>query len=214
MKPIIGRAAFIGAFGLLILCCACWGQKDENSPVKGEKKLELLTKPVEELNAEDMSKLIAVIETDFGTIKFAFYPKFAPNTCRNFIKLARQGFYDGLLFHRVISGFMIQGGCPKGNGTGGPGWNIDAEFSDLAHVKGAVSMARRPDDINSAGSQFFIVLRPQRGLDGDYTIFGHVIEGMDVVDKIGEVPTTGRPNDKPLNDVVMKKVYIELEKKQ
>ena len=177
----------------------------------GKMDPALLNKPVEQLTADDMSKMVAVIETNMGTIKFKFYPKEAPNTCRNFIKLARSNFYNNLIFNRVIKGFMIQGGDPAGNGSGGPGWTVNAEFSSLPHVKGTVSMARTPDP-NSAGSQFFICLGPQDFLNGQYTVFGQVIKGQDVVDKIGNTPTTGSngfPPDRPLNNVVMTKVYIE-----
>jgi len=166
----------------------------------------ILEKKAEDLTVADMQKLQAVIETNQGTIKFKFFPEQAPNHCRNFIKLAQQGFYNGLIFHRVIAGFMIQGGDPQGNGSGGPGWHINAEFSNLPHLKGTVSMARTPDP-NSAGSQFFICLAPQPRLDGQYTVFGQVSEGQEVVDKIGATRTG--PGDRPLEPQVMKKVYIE-----
>jgi peptidyl-prolyl cis-trans isomerase B (cyclophilin B) len=165
-----------------------------------------LTKPADQLTPEEMEKLQAVIETNQGTIKFKFFPKQAPNHCRNFIKLAQTGFYNGLIFHRVIPGFMIQGGDPNGNGSGGPGWTVNAEFSDLPHLKGTVSMARRADP-NSAGSQFFICLEPRPDLNGKYTVFGQVSEGQDAVDKIGATQTGAQ--DRPLEPQVMKKVYIE-----
>lgn len=140
-------------------------------------------------------KPIAVIVTDKGTIKFEFFEKDAPNTVKNFIKLAEKGFYNGLTFHRVEPGFVIQGGDPNGNGTGGPGYTIKAEFNKRPHLDGTVAMARaaHPD---SAGSQFYICLGPQPFLDGKYTVFGQVIEGLDVVHKI------------QVGDV-MRKVYIE-----
>jgi peptidyl-prolyl cis-trans isomerase B (cyclophilin B) len=219
---IMKGLAFFGAFAILLSGHACKGEKAEpakaepakTEPSKGVTKVDkaLLEKPAGDLTAQDMSKMIAVIETNHGTIKFRFFPDQAPGHCRNFIKLARQGFYDNLIFHRVIKGFMIQGGCPKGDGTGGPGWNVRAEFNENPHLKGTVSMARARDP-NSAGSQFFICLAPQPSLDGQYTVFGQVAEGQEVVDAIGSLPTTGprgRPADKPLKDAVMKKVYIEL----
>ncbi len=140
-------------------------------------------------------KPIAVIVTDRGVIKFEFFEKDAPNTVENFIKLTEKGFYNGLTFHRVEPGFVIQGGDPNGNGTGGPGYTIKAEFNKRPHLDGTVAMARaaHPD---SAGSQFYICLAPQPFLDGKYTVFGQVIEGLDVVHKI------------QVGDV-MKKVYIE-----
>ena len=145
-------------------------------------------------------------------IKIELYPEIAPITCENFEKLVKSGFYDGLTFHRVISGFMIQGGCPLGTGTGGPGWNIKGEFSsngvpnDLKHTRGVISMARSMMP-NSAGSQFFIMHQDAPHLDGQYASFGKVIEGMDVVDEIAGVSTDY--HDKPLEPQIMKKVTIE-----
>jgi peptidylprolyl isomerase/peptidyl-prolyl cis-trans isomerase B (cyclophilin B) len=118
-----------------------------------------------------------------GEIKFDFFPEDAPKTVENFVTLARKGFYDGLTFHRVEPGFVVQGGDPQGNGMGGPGYKIKAEFNKQKHVRGAVAMARS-NDPDSAGSQFYIVLAPANFLDGKYTVFGMVTSGMDVVDKI------------------------------
>jgi peptidyl-prolyl cis-trans isomerase B (cyclophilin B) len=150
---------------------------------------------------------------DYGDIAIELYPEKAPNTVRNFVHLARQGFYDGLTFHRVIEGFMIQGGDPQGIGTGGPGYAIKGEFAsngfkknDLKHVRGAVSMARSMYK-DSAGSQFFIVQEDQPGLDGDYAAFGQVTGGMDVVDAIAGVKTDG--SDKPRTPVVIEKVTVD-----
>lgn len=123
---------------------------------------------------------VAVITTNKGVIKFKFYKKDAPNTCANFIKLANKKFYDGLTFHRYEPGFVIQGGDPNGNGSGGPGYSIKAEFNSNKHVTGTVAMARAQDP-DSAGSQFYICLAPAPFLDNQYTVFGQVIEGMDVV---------------------------------
>lgn len=154
-----------------------------------------------------------VIEMANGKkIKLELYPDIAPVSCENFEKLVKSGFYDGLTFHRVISGFMIQGGCPNGTGTGGPGWHIKGEFAangvknDLKHTRGVLSMARSsaPD---SAGSQFFIMHEDAPYLDGQYAAFGKVIEGIEVVDEIAGVSTDY--NDKPLEAQVMKKVTIE-----
>ena len=145
-------------------------------------------------------------------IKAELYPDIAPITVENFVKLVKEGFYDGLTFHRIISGFMIQGGCPNGNGTGGPGHTIKGEFSmngvknDLKHTPGVLSMARSmaPD---SAGSQFFIMHKTSLHLDGQYAAFGQVIEGMDVVNKLAEVATDY--SDAPLEKQVMKSVTVE-----
>lgn len=154
-----------------------------------------------------------VIEMENGKkIKLELYPEIAPISCENFEKLVKEGFYDGLTFHRIISGFMIQGGCPNGTGTGGPGWHIKGEFAangvknDLKHTRGVLSMARAqaPD---SAGSQFFIMHEDAPYLDGQYAAFGKVVEGMDVVDEIAAVSTNYA--DMPLTPQVMKKVTIE-----
>lgn len=155
----------------------------------------------------------ATIETNFGKISFKLLPDLAPETVRNFEKLAKDGFYDGTLFHRVIPGFMIQGGDPntktdnKGSwGMGGPGYNIKAEFSSRSHLRGIVSMARAQDP-DSAGSQFFIVTTDSTFLDRQYTVFGEVTEGMDVADKI--VNQERDSNDCPLQKVPMNQVTVE-----
>ena len=154
-----------------------------------------------------------IIETNLGTIAFKLLPDLAPETVRNFEKLARDGFYNGTLFHRVIPGFMIQGGDPNtksGNkstwGTGGPGHTIKAEFSSRSHHRGIVSMARAQDP-NSAGSQFFIVTTDSTFLDRQYTVFGEVIEGMDIADKI--VNLQRDRNDCPLEEAKMLHVKVE-----
>ena len=125
----------------------------------------------------------AVIELEAGKIIIELYPKEAPGTVENFVKLAKQGYYNGLRFHRVVPGFVVQGGDPKGDGTGGPGYTIKDEFNARPHLAGTIAMARTPAP-NSAGSQFYICLGPQPALDGKYTVFGQVLEGMDVVMKI------------------------------
>ena len=160
-----------------------------------------------------MSNPIVTIEMeDGGIIRAELYPEIAPNTVRNFISLVKKGFYDGVIFHRVIPGFMIQGGDPLGRGTGGPGYCIKGEFSangfknDLKHSAGVLSMARTMAP-NSAGSQFFIMHEDAPHLDGNYAAFGKVVEGMDVVDEIAECATDY--NDKPTTPQVMKKVTIE-----
>ena len=155
----------------------------------------------------------AVIETKYGDIVLEFFPDKAPNHVDNFLKLARQGFYDGTTFHRVVPGFVIQGGCPNTKpgatgrpGTGGPGYTIDAEFNDVPHVRGTLSMARAADP-NSAGSQFFIVVSDARFLDGQYTAFGRVVSGMDVVDTIVNLPRDAQ--DMPKERVEMKVRVLE-----
>ena len=149
---------------------------------------------------------------DGGKMVAELYPEVAPNTVNNFISLVKSGFYNGLIFHRVIPGFMIQGGCPQGTGTGGPGYSIKGEFSangvpnDLKHSRGVLSMARamHPD---SAGSQFFIMVEPAPHLDGQYSAFGKVIEGLDVADAI--VSADRNRMDKPYQDQRMKTVTVE-----
>jgi peptidyl-prolyl cis-trans isomerase B (cyclophilin B) len=155
---------------------------------------------------ETKSTRTVVIETNMGSIKAELYESKAPATVSNFISLAKSGFYDGLTFHRVIKGFVIQGGDPNGDGTGGSAKTIPLEVNkNLTHVDGALGMARSADP-NSASSQFYICDGPQHGLDGNYAVFGKVIEGMDVVRKIASVQTDA--NDKPVKPVVIKSVKV------
>jgi peptidyl-prolyl cis-trans isomerase B (cyclophilin B) len=159
----------------------------------------------------------SIILEDGGVIRFELYPKSAPISVSNFVSLAQEGFYDGLNFHRILKGMMIQGGCPEGTGGGGPGYTIKGEFSDngvdntLSHVRGAISMARRPD-YDSAGSQFFIVHQDSsRSWDGQYAVFGMVVDGFDVVDRLADTPNSGpngavAPEDRP----VMKTITIDI----
>jgi len=150
---------------------------------------------------------------DGGVIKAELYPEIAPITVENFVKLAGSGFYNGLTFHRVIPGFMIQGGCPNGTGTGGPGYTIKGEFAangvenNLKHERGVLSMARAMDP-NSAGSQFFIMHETSPHLDGQYAAFGKVIEGMDVVDKIADTRTDY--SDKPIEPQIIEIMTVQL----
>ncbi|WP_407074355.1 peptidylprolyl isomerase [Paenibacillus lacisoli] len=174
------------------------------------------TKPVpkEVTSAKgDHPNPVVTIEMDSGkTIKLELYPDIAPNTVNNFISLVNKGFYDGTIFHRVIPGFMIQGGDPKGDGTGGPDYSIPGDFSqngfenNLKHTRGVLSMARSADP-NSAGSQFFIMVADAPSLDGSYAAFGKVTEGMDTVDEIVNLPRN--ENDRPNTPPVMKKVTVD-----
>jgi len=160
-----------------------------------------------------MEKPIVTIEMDNGdVIRAELYPDTAPNTVKNFISLINKGYYDGLIFHRVIPGFMIQGGCPQGTGTGNPGYSIKGEFSgngfanDLQHSRGVLSMARsRMAD--SAGSQFFIMADDSSHLDGQYAAFGKVVEGMEAVDKI--VSTKRNSQDRPLEEQRIKSISVD-----
>lgn len=160
-----------------------------------------------------MANPIVTITMENGdTMKAELYPDIAPNTVNNFISLVKSGYYDGLIFHRVIKGFMIQGGCPEGTGMGGPGYSIKGEFSsngfdnNLKHTPGVLSMARSmmPD---SAGSQFFIMHKTSPHLDGEYAAFGKVTEGLEIVDKIANVPTSY--GDRPLEDQRIKSITVD-----
>ena len=159
-----------------------------------------------------MNPIVTFEMKDGGIIKAELYPEIAPNTVNNFISLVKKGFYDGKIFHRVIPGFMIQGGCPEGTGMGGPGYHIAGEFSmagfknDLKHTPVVLSMAIAMHP-HSAGSQFFIMHETSPHLDGQYAAFGKVIEGMDVVNRIAETKTNRQ--DKPLEDQVMVKVTVD-----
>ena len=156
--------------------------------------------------------MVTITMENGGVIKLELYPEIAPITVANFEKLVKDGFYDGLIFHRVIRGFMIQGGCPQGTGTGGPGWQIKGEFArngvknDLKHTRGVISMARSMSP-NSAGSQFFIMHEDAPHLDGSYAAFGKVVEGMDVVDAIASVKTNFQ--DRPKVEQKIKSITID-----
>ena len=162
--------------------------------------------------AEKKNPVITIEMTNGDIIKAELYPDVAPNTVNNFLSLVNKGFYNGLIFHRVIKGFMIQGGCPDGNGMGGPGYCIKGEFShngfqnDLAHTEGVLSMARAMNP-NSAGSQFFIMHKDAPYLNGEYAAFGQVIDGMDIVNKIAEVRTDY--SDRPMKEQKIKSITAE-----
>ena len=177
--------------------------------VSAEMKSKKFTK--EEI--KKMADTTAVLETKFGNIELKFFPDVAPNHVNNFIELAKKGFYDGTTFHRVIPGFMIQGGDPNSkspdkstHGMGGPGYTVKAEFSDKPHKRGILSMARSADP-NSAGSQFFICVADAPFLNKQYTVFGEVVKGMDAVDKIVSQPRD--PRDNPNERIEMKVKVIE-----
>lgn len=183
-------------------------------PVFANAEIKKTTFTQEEI--KKMSETKAIIETKFGNIELKFFPDVAPNHVKNFIELAKKGFYDGTTFHRVIPGFMIQGGDPNSknpdrtmHGMGGPGYTIKAEFNKKSHKRGILSMARAADP-NSAGSQFFICVADAPFLDGQYTVFGEVTSGMDVADKIVSQPRDRRDN--PLERIEMKIKIIEKQK--
>lgn len=189
---------------VVALLAACGNEKsseDEDQSSNVDYASQVTENPIVTITMENDEKIIVELE-----------PKVAPNTVANFIALVKDGFYDGLIFHRVIPGFMVQGGDPDGTGMGGPDYSIKGEFSSngfentLAHERGVLSMARSKDP-DSAGSQFFIMVEEATHLDGDYAAFGKVIEGMDVVDKVVAVERDG--SDKPLEEQKMKTVEVD-----
>ena len=198
---------------LTLLCCAL-GLAFVAAPVRSEEKKE----ETKDAAATSQTKEVAVFKTSEGEMVAEFWSDVAPNTVENFKKLAKSGFYDGTAFHRIIKGFMAQGGDPltkdpaKENmwGTGDPGYKIKAEFSQKKHERGVLSMARSADP-DSAGSQFFICFGPRSSLDGQYTTFGKIIKGDDVLDKLANVPVTqsaSGENSKPVNRVALESVKI------
>lgn len=193
----------MAALMLLSLACA----KGTEASASGKT-----TETKEDTNVDKSHPIATVTMKDGGVIQLELYPETAPESVKNFISLANSGFYDGLIFHRVIAGFMIQGGDPDGRGTGGPGYSIKGEFNangvknDISHVRGVLSMARA-QAYDSAGSQFFIMHQDGTYLDGQYAAFGRVISGMDVVDAIAKVTTDSR--DKPYKDQIMETVRVE-----
>lgn len=206
---------FLAASILSFVLVGC-GSKEKDDMVQSDSEngtttVDYLSKETEK-KSEDSNPVATIEMEDGGIIKVELFPEIAPNTVRNFIYLANDKFYDGLIFHRVIEGFMIQGGDPIGNGTGGPDYSIYGEFSNnkfvnsLSHERGVISMARARD-MNSAGSQFFIMHQDNPSLDGDYAAFGKVTEGMDVVDKIATTKTNN--SDKPVTDIKIKSITIE-----
>jgi len=188
---------------LSVFLAGCIGSDVSSDTVFNESKGNVT---VDNSTEDIIMNRFAVMDTSMGVMKLELFEQRAPNTTKNFIDLAEKGFYDNLTFHRVIKDFMIQGGCPNGDGTGGPGYTIDDEFHpDLKHDrKGILSMANAGP--NTGGSQFFITLVPTPWLDGHHAVFGKIVEGTDVLDAIGKVQTDSR--DKPLEPVVMKSVKI------
>lgn len=195
---------------IAIVLVACGTKSDE-----GNFENHSANGPTETLNYPEEvndNPIITITMEDNGQIVIELEPKVAPNTVANFVSLVEQGFYDGLIFHRVIPGFMIQGGDPLGNGTGGPDYSIEGEFTtngfenNMKHERGVISMART-NDPNSAGSQFFIMVEESPSLDGEYAAFGKVVKGMEIVDAIVSVERD--QGNKPLKDQVMKKVEVD-----
>jgi cyclophilin family peptidyl-prolyl cis-trans isomerase len=173
---------------IALMLLACGGQKERDTFAKKEGV-----------------PMMHISVKDYGNITIELLPEEAPKNVKNIVELADKGFYNGLIFHRVIKGFVIQGGCPKGDGTGDPGYEIEDEISPREkHLKGTVAMANHGPNTN--GSQFYICLEPLPRLDGRYTIIGRVVEGMDIVDRVGSVETG--QFDRPVENVVMEKVWV------
>ena len=194
-------ACTVAIIALAVLIAVAVGGGKESDTSNPLSKLNITENPVATLEMADGGKIVIEL-----------YPEVAPNTVCNFIELANSGFYDGLTFHRCIAGFMIQGGDPEGTGLGGPGYTIKGEFTsngftnNLKHERGVISMARKSVPLDSAGSQFFIMVEDATHLDGQYAAFGKVTEGMDIVDKI--VANETDENDKPLVDQVIKSIKV------
>ncbi|MFB7159978.1 peptidylprolyl isomerase [Lysinibacillus sp. NPDC056232] len=192
-----GFSFVFALLAVVLVLTGCEGKKSEENADYSSKVKE---NPIVTITMNNDEKIVIELE-----------PSKAPNTVANFISLVKKGFYDGLIFHRVVPDFMIQGGDPSGNGTGGPDYSIEGEFSsngfknDLKHERGVISMARS-QDLNSAGSQFFIMVKDTSQLDGQYAAFGKVIEGMETVDAIAAAE---RDDEKPLKDQQMKKVEVD-----
>lgn len=199
----------VGAMLLVMIVTGCGTQTEDEA---ADQDSQNSSEQDKEQKSEGENPIVTITMENDDEIKIELYPDIAPNTVANFISLVNKGFYDGLIFHRVIPDFMIQGGDPEGTGTGGPGYAIKGEFSsngfdnELKHERGVISMARSsaPD---SAGSQFFIMVDTSSSLDGDYAAFGKVTEGMDAVDKIVSVERDAQ--DKPLEEQKMKTVEVD-----
>lgn len=200
LKPIV----FVISLLFAIVLSGCGTQSEKDSAENQQRK--------DDFPEVEENPVVTITMENDKEIKMELYPNIAPNTVANFVSLIEDGFYDGVIFHRVIPGFMIQGGDPNGSGSGGPGYSIAGEFesngfeNNIKHERGVVSMARTQDP-NSAGSQFFIMVEESPHLDGDYAAFGKVIEGMEVVDEI--VAVDRNSSDKPLKDQTMKKVVVD-----
>lgn len=199
----------LAAVFMLTAGCGLKNRPAQEDEPQGAAETEQIDKEDDEMN----KKIFAAIEVEgFGTIQLELYPDIAPETVRNFCYLARQGFYDGTTFHRIIQGFMIQGGDPTGTGSGGPGYVIKGEFvqngfdNPLLHTRGVISMARLSKPYDSAGCQFFIVQQDSPHLNGGYAAFGQVISGMEVVDAIAAVATGA--NNRPVEPVVISSITI------
>jgi peptidyl-prolyl cis-trans isomerase B (cyclophilin B) len=202
------RPAFklgLAALGTLLFSLAC------SRPVPPADE-SLLHKPLEQLTPADLERLGAVVETTLGTFRIRFFSREAPVTVRNFVKLVKMGFYDGLLIHKVVPHYNIQGGDPGGNGSGGPGWTIPLERNSHRNRRGAVGMVHPPNFPDQAGSQFYIMVANDFHLDSSYAVFGEVWQGLETVDRIADLPVKaiGGQAGAPLLRVMIIKIRLEL----
>jgi peptidyl-prolyl cis-trans isomerase B (cyclophilin B) len=196
MNGVVRRSFLVVAFALAALPAAAQEKKQKTWDREPEMKI-------------DVDKVyVARMDTTEGPIVLELYPKQAPHHVNSFVFLAKEGYYDGVIFHRVIPGFMIQGGDPTGSGQGGPGYKLKQEFNSTHHGRGIVSAARTPDP-DSAGSQFFIMHGDAPFLDNQYTAYGKVIEGMETVDKIATAPVVNKDTNRPVKPVSIKSIKIE-----
>ena len=198
----------IGILSLSLMSVGCSkGVNEEAQPLEGDKVQQVQISTFKE------NPIVTMSIKDYGTVEIELYPEKAPNTVNNFVSLVNEGFYDGLTFHRIIEGFMIQGGDPEGIGSGGPGYSIAGEFAkngysenDLIHTKGVISMARAQNP-DSAGSQFFIMSADSPHLDGQYAAFGKVISGIEIIEALEKVETGSM--DKPVEPVIIEKATVD-----
>jgi peptidyl-prolyl cis-trans isomerase B (cyclophilin B) len=217
--PLVAGAESKTTFNIPAMVPGVWEIKASYKGVQNQASSETLKIKVTPPKSDKSDKikdgdLIAKIETSKGTLKCRFFFNDAPNTVINFVRLAKEGYYNKNTFHRIIKDFMVQSGCPKGDGLGWPGYSIKAEFNKNKHLKGTLSMAHG-EPADSAGSQFFICLAPQTTLDNKYATFGELISGLDVLDSIGNIRTVANPNmpkdppSKPVENVTMRKISFE-----
>lgn len=215
MRKIISvLVACVISISIICVLCSCGKSSDTGSDnTVNETENASSDVKTENIPSDAKNPVVTIEMENGGTITAELYYNKAPNSVKNFISLINKGFYDGVIFHRVIPGFVIQGGDPEGTGMGGPGYTIKGEFpsndfdNDAKHLRGALSMARGAYSFDSAGSQFFICVADRPDLDGNYAVFGQVVDGMDIVDEI--VSSERDQNDKPLKDNVIKKVTVD-----
>lgn len=203
------------SFVVILATLGCGTQTPKDTTTPSDTKDNAQTQSNAGIPTSKNNPIVTITMANEEQIKVELYPDVAPNTVKSFISLVKKGFYNGVIFHRVIPEFMIQGGDPSGNGTGGPGYSIKGEFTNngfvnnLKHERGVISMGRTQQSKDSAGSQFFIVVKTSSSLDKDYAAFGKVISGMETVDKIVNTPRSEKAKDKPNQDQVMKSVTVD-----